>query len=86
MAILGAYPSLTDKATVEALEEYQVGVVPVAQTALIETATVAPTLQTVPPETELGAAGIELTVTIYDTNGRQLGLLASGVGLKIAYT
>lgn len=66
-AILGEYPGPVDRTEVETVEEYQVGVVPEAQTALIETAIVAPTLHAVPPETELGGEGIELMVTIYDT-------------------
>ena len=37
-----------------------------------------------PPEILVGAAGIELTVTIYATDGRQFGLLPSGTGFKIA--
>jgi hypothetical protein len=71
-------------ATVEAVEEYQAGVVPEAQTALIETTTGPPALQAAPPVTEIGSDGIELTVTIYDTYGRQFGLLASGTGFKHA--
>ena len=65
--MLGEYPALVAKAVVEAVEEYQIGTVPEAQTALIETATVAPTLQAEPPDTELGGDGIALTVIIYDT-------------------
>ena len=77
---------LVAKTEVEACEAYQTGVFPEGQTALIETVAEPPTAQAKPPATEVGEPGIALTVTIYATDGRQFGLLPSGVGFNKAYT
>ena len=75
------------KLVVVLCEAYQIGVVFTAHVAVKGNELFAAVLQNVPPpEMFVGVAGIELTVTIYATDGRQFGLLASGVGFKIAYT